>query len=377
MIIRFLLAACALMCLSGCSGLSYYAQAAQGQWRLLSARQDVDDVLQTELTPEVRRGLQLSQQVLSFAEEQLGITGDGRYTTYVELPGRAVVWNVFASDADQVRAYTWCYPIVGCAPYRGYFSEARAQAYANQLDAEGWDTFVGAVPAYSTLGWFEDPLLSSFITWPEGDLVNLIVHELAHSRVWVASDVVFNENFASFVADQATRAWFLMYTEAGAQRLQAWLTSQRQWALLRGLLLRFKGELTETLADLEPVAAGLAKSQAYAALQRCYAEAREQLGGRRYDSLMSRLNNAYLVSLGTYADWQGAFAQIFAASDGSWSQFFAEVERLADLPAGERRAHMEALLAQQQEHAQADDDSAEQIHCQAFAGHGGDTEASG
>ena len=189
---------------AGCSTVGFYQQAVAGQLRLLAARQDIDKLLvEPGLEPQLRVALEESRQVLGYAETELGLAADGRYSSYVELPHDYVVWNLVVAPIDSVVPRTWCFPVAGCVSYRGYFSETRARRNAQRVDSARFDTYVGGVAAYSTLGWFDDPLLSSFIYWEAPARAELLIHELAHGELYVAGDTEFNESFATFVARAA------------------------------------------------------------------------------------------------------------------------------------------------------------------------------
>lgn len=323
----------------GCETLSYYGQAVQGQWQILRARQPVaEQLLAADLPAQTRSQLQLSQRVLDFAENRLHMPSDGRYRSYVALDREFVVWNVFAAEEYDLQGKQWCYPVVGCAPYRGYFKEQNARSVASRYARQGLEVYVGPVPAYSTLGWFKDPLLSSFLSWPEADLVQLLVHELAHSKVWLKDDVAFNESFASFVGEQGAAEWFHSQQRTG--HWQAYLQEQQQWRRLRGLLIDAKQVLAQSYAANKGDATALArgKTATLAALRGCYEEHKTRLGAGRYDHIVAALNNAYLVSVGTYEDWVPVMRLLFQQHDEDWEQFFAAVQALADEPASQRRA---------------------------------------
>ncbi|MFT7651279.1 MAG: putative aminopeptidase [Limisphaerales bacterium] len=360
--------------LFGCESLSYYHQAVAGQLDLLTSRQSVELLLSdTETTTHAQ--LRFTQIVLDFAAAGIGLEVGQRYRTYVALDSSAVVWNVFAAQPDSVSGQQWCYPVVGCAPYRGYFKEEDASHFAGQLRTEGLETYVAPVPAYSTLGWFEDPLLSTFISWPKPDLASLLIHELAHGRVWVNSDVRFNESFASFVADQGLHELAKIYS----LDLQQWRSSGRAWQRMKVLLLLLKSSLERSFEREGSFdgSGSFARDDAYAAFRGCYEAHKPRLGAGRFDQLVALdLNNAYLVSVGTYEDWQPAFAAIFSSVGGSWAEFFAEVERLASLDAEARDAQMlsfaEKHIGDGRNHQDAD-----QIHCEALTSHGGDAKSAG
>ena len=367
------------MLLGGCGTLSFYGQATWGQWRLMMAREPVADLLADVATPApLKHQLELSQALLDFAESELGLGVGKRYRSYVSLEREAVVWNVFAAPRFSVVGEEWCYPFVGCAPYRGYFDEADAQAWAAGLRDEGLTTFVGGVPAYSTLGWFDDPILSTFVEWPEGDLANLLFHELAHSVVWVSGDAAFNESFASFVGETAVRAWF--EAQADETGYRAWRATRKSVARFRGFSLAAKALLEAAYAESAALALPeqeAARGAAFDTIRGCYTAARDELGGGLYDELMQdRFDNAYLVSVGTYADWRASFAALYAIAGEDWPSFYDEVRVLGELDAAARLTRLEALAEQQVDHA-ADDDDADQIQCEAFAHHGGEREAPG
>lgn len=356
--------------LCGCESLSYYHQAVFGQIGLLTSRQSVESLLfESEAETKIHAQLRFAQTVLDFAEVEIGLQVGNRYRTYVALDASAVVWNVFAARPDSVSGQQWCYAIVGCAPYRGYFKEADATRFAHRLRTEGLETYVAPVPAYSTLGWFEDPLLSSFISWPAPDLASLLIHELAHGRVWLNSDVRFNESFASFVADQGVRALH----KTRPLDLQQWRFSGQTWQRMKALLMSLKSTLERSFENGD----WSARDDAYAAFRACYQAHKPRLGAGRFDQLVALdLNNAYLVSVGTYEDWQPAFASIFASVDGSWIDFFAKVERLAGLDVEPRNAQMLGFAQKQVDDSRNHQDP-DQIQCKALTGHGGDTKSTG
>ena len=204
-----------MLAAAGCQTLGYYSHAALGQLRVLSARQPVSRVL---ARLETTRGndpgaaalharLTLSQELLTFAEDELALEVGGRYRSYADLQRPAVVWNLFAAPPLSLTPYQWCYPLVGCTPYRGFFNADYARRRAAVLKQRGFETYVGPVAAYSTLGWFDDPLLSTFIDYPEPALAELLFHELAHGAVWLPGDVAFNESFATFVGRRGAASW--------------------------------------------------------------------------------------------------------------------------------------------------------------------------
>ncbi|NIP15683.1 MAG: aminopeptidase [Pseudomonadales bacterium] len=378
---RLLMAALIASCLAGCASLGYYTQAMSGQLRISTAGQPVDEVLahlEAIEDPDEREagllaGLRSSREVLVFAERRLGLESGGSYAAYVELERPFVVWNVFAAPELSLVAETWCYLIVGCAPYRGYFEQDRAERFAADLEGKGLDVYVGGVPAYSTLGWFRDPLLSTFIRWPEERLAELLIHELAHSRVWVSGDVAFNEAFATFVGREGARSW--IEERQGANAADAFLDRGRNWPALMRLLLETRQALDELYtSDLSEAEKRATKPRLISRARACYREDLERYGSGRYDDVLARLNNAFLVSLSTYDDDVPAFAAVFAEASGDWERFFEKVEALARL-APEPRAEAIEALREQQEAERGDDAGADDVECEALFRHGLDGDA--
>ncbi|MGI9327773.1 MAG: aminopeptidase [Pseudomonadales bacterium] len=362
-----------LFYLGGCETFGYYSQAIRGQLAVTFARQPVSQLLTDPATPEtLKQRLQLTQMLLQHIERELGLPVKGRYQTYVALDQEAVLFSLVATPRFSVTPNQWCYPIVGCAPYRGYFKHRTALAAAARYRKRGFTTYLGAVPAYSTLGWFKDPLLSSFVDWSEAELMALLSHELAHSKVWVDSDVGFNEAFATFVGNQSARNWLGGRDPAA---LRVYVENGAAWQQLVSMQLDLKAQLSalyaRTLSDEEKERESAAL---YQAMGDCYRFQRAQLGAGRFDDYMSRLNDAALAALATYRDDVPAFAAIYRREQQDWQRFFQAVEALGKLPKEERQEIVAQLrdLGEQQIAQSADDQRAEQIQCQAFSNHGVD-----
>lgn len=359
-----------LLVLAGCESMAFYSQAVRGQWMVLSRAEPVSEVMAAPDTDATtRKQLALTQRALEFAEQHLTLEVGKRYRRYTALQDSAVVWNVFAAQPLNLSGRRWCYPIAGCTSYRGFFREAAAREYAGRLKDSGWEVYVGAVPAYSTLGWFDDPLLSTFIHWPEPDLVNLLFHELAHTRVWVKDDVAFNESFASFVGARGMRDW--LQRENRQVLSEDYRRRAADGRRLQQLVLKAKSELNRVYTlDVSDEEKLTRKSALMAALRNCYARNRDQLGGGRFDRLVhDEFNNAYLVSVGTYNNFVPVFRALYDQAEG-WADFFDRVDTLADLPVDERNDALSGLQDEIGEHA--DDSGADEIDCSAFPGHGAD-----
>ena len=375
----------ASIALTGCETLSFYGQAVGGQLSILTARQPIDELVATTPDSALATRLAVVGEILRHADA-MQLSAGRRYSSYVALSRRYVVWNVFAATPYSASGHQWCYPIVGCAPYRGYFDEARAQAKAEQLRAQGFETFVGGVPAYSTLGWFADPVLSTFIDWPDAQLASLLIHELAHGKVWVNGDVAFNESFASFVGEQGAQEW--LQAQGRADEHAQWRARMAQWRRFVAFAAQARTMLQtsyEATGGLPEAARRAAKEQTWQSVRACYAAHRDALGGGRFDQLVAnQMNNAYLASIGTYEDFLPAFRRLYQRS-GSWPTFFAEVEALANLTAVERGQALQRLLGaaghaapeplctaksgEQQVTHQADREDADEVHREALSGH--------
>ena len=332
----------ALWLLGGCAALHYYTQAAGGQFELLRASRPVQSIIADPDTGEALRDrLLLADRIVKFARSELGLDAGNSYRRYVALDDPFVVWNVFAAPPLSLEGHRWCYPFVGCVPYRGFFDQRAALRAEARLVRRGYETHVAGVAAYSSLGWFDDPLLSTFIDWSEPRLADLLLHEIAHLRVWVRDDVVFNESFAAFAGETGARLWF---RQTGREaEFDRYLASRQGWRRLRALLLatRAQLELGYRKGGAE-VRRYREKARVLETFRRCYRHHKPLLGGGAFDGLVEAVNNAYLVALGAYADWYPAFAALYQR-EGGWTSFLEAVDALAGLAPEERTAALEAL----------------------------------
>ena len=337
-----------LVLLTGCSSVGYYAQLAEGQWQLLQARRPVAQLLaDPQQPPALRRKLALAEDARAFASARLDLPDNRSYRLYADLHRPYVVWNLFASAEFSLQPLTHCFPIAGCVAYRGYFDEQRARGAAALLRAQGLDTEVAGVEAYSTLGWFDDPLLGGMLAWNDTQLAALIFHELAHQRLYLPGDTAFNESFAHFVEQEGLRQW------RRARHLpEPPAHLQRQREQLVELIMACRARLERLYAEpLAPEAMRAAKQAEFQRLRHDYAALRDGpwRGDRRYDAWFARpLNNARLLPFGLYDQWVPAFAALFAETGGDWGRFYARAAELADLPAELRRQALAARLAHAQ-----------------------------
>lgn len=328
--------------LNGCS--SYYGQLAEGQWQLLSQRQPIARLVADPATPpELRRRLQLSSAARDFASAQLALPQNDSYRSFVDLQRPYVVWNVFATEEFSVAAREHCFPIAGCVAYRGYFDQGRARGAAALLAEQGLDTWVAGVEAYSTLGWFDDPLLSSMLRRDDARLVAVIIHELAHQRFYLPGDTAFNESYASFVEQEGLRQWYAMRNETPPTADDA----HRRVFIEQVLASRARLEQLYA-SDLPPEQMRKQKTAEFERLRSEYRSLRDRHwpGDTRYDAWFSApLNNARLLPFGLYDQWVPAFARLFEEQGRDWQAFHRAVEKLGRLPAARRLEALERLAA--------------------------------
>ena len=354
-----LLAATAL--LAGCGAIGYYAQAVGGHLEVMRLARPVAEVMADPATPPTLRDkLAHAKEVRAFASRELHLPDNGSYRRYADLGRPFVVWNVFAAREFSVTPEEACFPVAGCVAYRGWYSEARAREDAAERRAQGFDVRVGGVPAYSTLGWFDDPLLNTFLVYPDAEVARLIFHELAHQVLYVSGDSSFNESFAVAVEEEGVRRWLARRADASEQERYAQFDARRRQFV--DLVGRYRERLrtyyrnTEyfTPQQIEDRRAG--KAKLFADLDADYDRLKQSWGGfSGYDRIMGRSplstttanvmppavapNNALLASIVTYSEWLPAFRNLLQRQGGDMEAFYREVRRLADLdkPSRERQ----------------------------------------
>lgn len=336
-----------LLALSGCASIGYYAQSVGGHLQLMGKSRSIEEVIEdSETAPELRQRLELVSIMRDFSEDQLHLPANDSYRSYADIEREAVVWSVVATPEFSVEPNEWCYPIVGCASYRGYFDRAEAERFAQGLWEQGLDVAVEAVPAYSTLGWFDDPLPSTVIHWPEGSLAGLMFHELAHQRLYLPGDSAFNEAFAMTVERAGMERWFRHRGDAAGE--EKWRQGEQRERAFIELVLRTRQRLQRLYArKLSPEKMRREKVLRFERLRSEYADLKQSWGGERgFDRWIERkLNNAHLASVATYEQWGPAFQALLEQSGGSLALFYERCEALAALPAEERQRRLEALLA--------------------------------
>jgi len=330
--------------LSGCQAVSYYKQAIRGQYQIFANRQRVEKLIASTNTPApLKEKFRLVMDLRRFAENELKLPVDGHYNRYVDVKRRFVVWNVHAAREFSLEPKTWWYPVVGRLKYRGFFSEAQAKRYAKTLEEEGLDVYVSGVEAYSTLGWFKDPLLNTFIHHDEIELADILFHELAHQRVFASGDTDFNEAFATAAAEEGVRRWF----KDKPALLEVYRVQQAREEDFVRLVLGTREKLKSIYGrtNENPAALRHQKLEAVEDLRREYERVKQQQWGgyAGYDGWFRRpINNAQLNTIATYHHFVPAFRELLQKQGGDLEKFYREVETLSKLPKKER--HRKLLL---------------------------------
>ena len=340
------LAAGAVCLGSGCSTLGYYAQAVNGHLDLLQSAKPIAQWAADPATPPaVRDRLLLSQRMRDFAVSELKLPDNDSYRRYADLNRSAAVWNTVAAPELGLTLKTWCFPVLGCVGYRGYYTLQGAQTLAVALKDQGWETSVYGVAAYSTLGWSNwvggDPLLNTFLGWPEAELARMIFHELAHQVAYAGDDTTFNESFAVAVERIGGRRWLALHGTPQGRAADA-LTEQRQQDF-RSFTLRWRGELQALYtSDATESVKRERKAELMVRLRAEYQTMKTERWGAYagYDDWFARANNASFAVLAAYNELVPQFERLFQQSGSDFPRFYAAVQGLAALPKPERRAKL-------------------------------------
>ena len=339
----------ATLVLAGCADLGYYWQSVSGHMQMLNAARPVDDWLNdAQASGQLKSRLALSQRIRSFAVSELKLPDNPSYRRYADLRRNAVVWNVVAAPGFSLTLKTWCFPVTGCVGYRGYFNEAEARAEAESLKAQGFETSVYGVPAYSTLGWMNwaggDPLLNTFIGYPEGELARLIFHELAHQVVYAQGDTMFNESFATAVERLGSERWLDSEAAHGNDKArQDYMQFDGRRRQFRALALATRLELADIYekkpaTDAEKTAQAAMKAQALQRFRDGYAALKESWDGfAGYDPWVARANNAAFGAQAAYDELVPGFEALFEHEGRDWQRFYDAVKGLARQPKDQRR----------------------------------------
>lgn len=336
-----------VIALPACTNLGYYAHTARGHLKMITARDSVAGLIEDPATPaDLKRQLELARDVRDYASAELGLPDNDSYREYVDTGRRFAVWSVFAAPELSLQAQTWCFPIAGCVPYRGYFSREAADKFAAGLLEEGLDVHVGGVTAYSTLGWFDDPLLNTMFSYGETRLAGLIFHELSHQQFYVQDDTSFNEAFATAVEETGVTKWLrdnraavdLDGYDAARERKEDFL------ALVASAQKRLKTVYDSEMADDVKRAE---KARVIEDMRAEHRRIREQrwdgFGG--YDRWFDApINNAKLAAIAVYRDLVPAFTRLLQLCDGDYQRFYGLVERIGALDKDQRAEALDGQL---------------------------------
>ena len=339
-------AALLLPLLAGCANVGYYYQSVAGQIDIWWRERPIAAVFDDPVAPTgLKSKLSTVLQIREFASKDLGLPDNESYRRYADLERPFVVWNVFAAKEFSVHPEQWCFPMVGCVTYRGYFSKAEAQRYADELAAHGHDVYVGGVPAYSTLGWFPDPVLNTFIHYPEAELARLVFHELAHQLIYIKDDTAFNESFAVAIEREGMRRWLEKHGDS--RKYATYDRIHRARTDFMALVQRYRTRLDALYRVGQPPEAMRAAKRAI--LDEMEAEYRELKAGwggyRGYDRwFANKPNNAHIASVSTYTQLVPAFETLLAQSGGDLKEFYRRVRAIAAKPAPERAETLAALM---------------------------------
>ncbi len=346
---------------SGCHTLGFYGQALKGQYQIFANERTITKLLADTNTPApLKARFELLLKLRTFAASDLKLPVDEHYQKYVDLQRPYVVWNVEAAPEFSLEAKTWWYPLVGSLEYRGYFSKPGATNYAGYLRRKGYDVSVGGVEAYSTLGWFKDPVLNTFIFEPDSELAEIIFHELGHQRVFARGDTDFNEAFATSVGEEGARRWLEGKGDTNAlQRYEAHLhrngqfvhlvqTTRAQLEALYGDERTENGKLRAARkTDAPSPVLRQRKQEILDDMKHEYGRLRTDWGGDpEFDGWFQRpLNNAHLNSVAAYYDLVPAFEELLAQNGGDLEKFYQAAERLSKKPRTERHEELRALAS--------------------------------
>jgi predicted aminopeptidase len=331
--------------LGGCESLSYYQQAVSGHLSLMHSREPIAGLLQDPaLDPALQERLRTFLRLRDFAATELALPVGHSYETLVRQNSPYVAWSVFAAPEFSLGLKQWCYPIAGCVAYRGYFAQEAANAYAETLREQGWEVYLGGVTAYSTLGWFDDPLLSSVLDRDTWQVASVLFHELAHQVAYAPGDSDFNESFATAVEQEGLRRWLDAAGVSGGERAELLQASAAQQSRNAAFVALVQGAVQDLSALYgqggDDAALRQAKQARLDALRADYATLKQSWGGYGgYDGWFNGpLNNAQLATVSTYNDLVPAFTALLARQNGDLPAFYQAVQTLAGLDYTARRA---------------------------------------
>jgi len=325
--------------LAGC----YYMQAAAGQWEVIHKREPLEEVIHAaDTSPELAMRLRLLDTARDFSIEVLALPDNKSYRTYTDLARDYVVWNVFAAPEFSLQPEQWCFPVAGCVSYRGYFSHDKAIRESERLAKKGFDVAVGGVAAYSTLGNFSDPLLSTMMRWGDIELIAMLFHELAHQVVYVKDDSAFNESFATAVEEFGIKRW--LESRGQGEKMVTYHESRELQQRLMVMVAAARGTLRSVYAtDIEESRKRELKRERLEILARDIRSERERTGRESFGWLSGELNNAHLISMTLYEGRLPLFRTMLSQCEDNILCFYKAAQDLADLEVSDRERKLDAL----------------------------------
>ncbi|MBW1971201.1 MAG: aminopeptidase [Deltaproteobacteria bacterium] len=344
--VRVILIILSLVALTGCESIHYYNHLISGQINILNKNKPIHQILdEPHVSENLKTQLRLVLDIREFANNELCLPVKNQYLSFVDLQRPFAVWNVYATPEFSFAPKTWCYPVVGCTSYRGYFSKQDARDSADKLKKQGYDVFMGGVAAYSTLGWFDDPVLSTFVYRSHVKLAALIFHELAHQLLYVEDDTTFNESFATAVEQEGLRRW--LATKDDLNALTDYQIDYQRHRQFVQLVMKYRKQLESLYAkDVSTPTKRDAKALIFDAVRDEYRRLKQQWEGYSgYDLWFSQtLNNAQLISVSTYYDLVPEFLRLLQYSEYNLELFYKECRNLAQKTKEERRARLQEYL---------------------------------
>lgn len=336
---------CSLFLISGCTNFGYYSQSISGQMSILNNREPIDELLLADdIDPAIKRKLSLALELRDFASATLKLPENDSYRSYVDIKRPYVVWNIVAAPEFSLKLEEWCFPFAGCIRYRGYFAKEDVVEYAKLYQEKNYDVYLRGVEAYSTLGWFDDPLLSTVLHRDDIHLAGLIFHELAHQVVYVDNDSAFNESFAKTVELEGVRLWM----EANGKEetyIKYKNGASRRNDFIQLVTTTYKNLETLYLENIPVDEMREKKQDVINKMKSSYQKLKKDWDGYSgYDKwFSSEINNAKIAAITTYADFVPAFTSLLRQNNNDFKKFYLQTKALGALPEKERTAKLEKL----------------------------------
>lgn len=327
-----------LFLISGCASLNYYAQSVQGQFEVIQKRRSISELLdENTLSVSLRNKLTTVLALREFSIRQLALPDNDSYLAYADLERNYVIWNIFATEEFSLEPMTWCYLIVGCLNYRGYFAESDARLHATELEKQGKDVYLGGVAAYSTLGWFEDPVLNTMLRWSDVRLATVMFHELAHQQLYIKNDTAFNESYADAIAHIGVTKWLEQASDKNL--LKQYQQSQAQEKQFINLVMHYKSLLSEKYQSLENAEVKRELKKAlFQQMATDYKTISQSWTSNDYQKWFSTgINNAKLAAIVTYRRYVSSFIDIYNKLDKDLARFYSLSNSLSNCNAMKRK----------------------------------------